>query len=271
MNIPNTLASFVLALTTFAAHQSASGAVILYDLSGNRAPWESAVAHFNSAARWDLDDLPDFGVSSISGPLTSTGGGPIPTGFFPTSVSIDASRYFPDEPISLAFIGPSANGSGNTQNAIVPNQPQDSLNILFLTGVNAFELTAISCDVCLAGTALIDISVLDSFGATTVFSHVAAPGSGKRYGVVATAGSTLRLVNLSGPGEEVASPGLNQFSPGLQGHAVIYRVAEPGSLALLCLALFVASANTCARQRHVRLIAQGSADRKRHEGQTTVF
>jgi hypothetical protein len=133
----------------------ASAQIVLVDVQVNPKAWAKAIAGMRvigsghkKTPSWNLSTLPDFGVSSLEGPLTSAGGGPIPFGFIPSIVQIDSSRFFPSERVTLAFIGPSANGYGNTENAIVPNQSQDSLDIFFSTVVGAFELDAISCSEC---------------------------------------------------------------------------------------------------------------------------
>jgi hypothetical protein len=110
----------------------ATAQIVLFDIEADPKAWAKAIDKMPVLGSWDFSTLPDFGVSSMEGPLTSAGGGPIPPGFIPSIVQIDSSRFFPDEPITLAFIGPSANGSDNTENAVVPNQAQDSFNIFFL-------------------------------------------------------------------------------------------------------------------------------------------
>ncbi len=168
---------------------------------------------------WDLSTLPDFGVSSMEGPLTSAGGGPIPPGFIPSIVHIDSSRFFPSEPITLAFIGPSANGSDNTENAIVPNQAQDSFNIFFSTVVGGFAFDAISCSLCAGSLGVINITILDDLGTKTVFERVAAPSSGHLYGLVGKKSRRISAVNLSYPGADPLDP--NHYFPGIQGATTV--------------------------------------------------
>jgi hypothetical protein len=227
---------FLLALA-IAARGNAIGGILLFDIDADPATWATSVGTFRTVGTWNLNSLPDFGVSSIGGPLTSSGGGPIPAGFIPSSVSIDASRFFPSEPISLAFVGPSANGMTNSENAIVPNQPQDSLIISFFSAVSAFEFYAISCDLCSGGLGLIDVVVSDDHGDMTTFASIAAPGAGAHYGLLATYGASIRSVNLNGPGPEVGSPGQNQYFPGIQGEATVFAIPEPATSALLGIGL----------------------------------
>lgn len=225
---------FSLLLLVLHVPSKTSAGVLLFDIDADPAAWNAAVAGLQVQGSWDFNDLPDFGVTSSGGPLTSAGLGPIPAGFIPANVSIDSSRFFPNEPISLAYIGPSANGYGTLENLVVPNQPQDSLNVFFSTNVHAFEFIATSNSGSFGSLGLIDITVFDSLGNQTIFGYVAAPNTGVRYGLLATNGGAIDAVNLSGPGPEI--PGENQFFPGIQGDAKVWQtVPEPSSLAIFGL------------------------------------
>jgi hypothetical protein len=140
----------------------------------------------------------------------------------PSIVQIDSSRFFPSEPVTLAFIGPSTNGYGNTENAIVANQPQDSFNIFFSTVVGGFAFDAISCSICAGSLGVINITVLDDLGTETVFERVAAPSSGHLYGLVGKKSRRISAVNLSYPGADVGSLNQNNYNPGIQGAATVF-------------------------------------------------
>jgi hypothetical protein len=204
----------------------ATAQILLFDIEANPKAWAKSIAGLRvlgsgkKTPSWDLSTLPDFGVSSLEGPLTSAGGGPIPLGFLPSIVQIDSSRFFPSEPITLAFIGPSANGYGNTENAIVPNQAQDSFDILFSIVVGGFEFDAISCSECAGSLSIINITVLDDLGTETVFESVAAPSSGHLYGLVGKNGRRISAVNFSNPGADPLDP--NHYNPGIQGAATVF-------------------------------------------------
>jgi hypothetical protein len=64
----------------------ATAQIVLFDIETNPKAWAQAIAGMPVLGSWDLSTLPDFGVSSIEGPLTSAGGGPIPPGFIPSDI-----------------------------------------------------------------------------------------------------------------------------------------------------------------------------------------
>jgi hypothetical protein len=202
----------------------AAAQVTLYDIEADPEGWRRAVVHTHVIARWDLDNLPDFGVSSVSGPLTSTGSGPIPAGFLPSIVTLTSSGF--RGTTSLAFVGASTYGVNNPQNAMMPNQPQESFDIFFGNAVRGFSWDAFSCSRCVASLGVIEITVVDDQGMATVFKNVSAPDTGHIYGLLAEKKRGIVSINFHYPGVVSGLPGSDNHSPGFQGAASIYGNAK---------------------------------------------
>ena len=183
---------FVLLLSIgFAASRSATADILLFNIDDNESAWNDQKAGLLDAGSWDLETLDDFGNNSTDGPVDSTGGGLILPGFLPDNVTLTTQSGFLS---NIYTVGPSVSWWNNPFNGTTANHSWDEFQVDFDNPVIAFEFNAISDDT--GGT--VSIKVVDGLGATTTFSGQVAPETGNRYGVIATNGSTIRLVGVVG-------------------------------------------------------------------------
>ncbi len=142
----------------------------------------------------DFGLLPDFGIGHSDppgGPLCAEGNDIVPLGFLPPELCLATPIQ-----VHLDYVGPSA-GFGNTKNAVVAGYFVDNFDIDMAEPKLALEVFALS----FLGGESVDISVFDPDGVLIGQLTRAAIGgsSGGRWGILATNGDRLSLVNITDP------------------------------------------------------------------------
>lgn len=216
----------------------AQAGVEFFNVDADSDRWLEALAAAGALpeAIVDFSLLPDFGIGHSEpaiGPLCAEGNNIVPPGFLPPDLCLATPIH-----VHLDYVGPSA-GFGNTKNAVVAGYFVDNFDIDMAEPKLALEVFALS----FLGGESVDISVFDPDGVLIGQLTRAAIGgsSGGRWGILATNGDRLSLVNITDP--ESGAEGVMDLT--LFGFECPQDLDGDGAVGAADLAILLASWGPC--------------------------